>query len=95
MMGVYTGWMRLAADTWRLGLESQSVIALRLTKLAVGDAAAALEAQRMVSEKILAAAELPLRTASAALSGKPHSAPAAAVAHYRRKVRANRRRLSR
>jgi hypothetical protein len=95
MMTLYTAWLRYLTDSWELGLEAQTVVGLRLAKLAAGDAAALSEAHQMVSEKILAAAEVQMKTASAVLSGQSHRAPAAALAHYRRKVRANRRRLSR
>jgi len=92
---IYDGWFRYATDVWRLGLESQSVVALRLAKLARADAAALRETQLMISEKLLAAIEVQGQTASAVLSGRGQDAPATALAHYRRKVRANRRRLSR
>ncbi len=81
-------WWQLGIDTALLGLEAQAVIGLRLTKLAAGGAAAQAEAQRMVSEKILAAGEAAMQIASGASTG-------AVVAGYRRKVRANHRRLSR
>ena len=64
------------------------MIGLRAMKLATGTASAD-ETSRMVSEKIEAAMALHLR----ALTGDV--GPATTVAHYRRKVRANRRRLSR
>ncbi len=81
-------WWQLGIDTALLGLEAQAVIGLRLTKLAAGGAAAQAEAQRMVSEKILAAGEAAMQIASGASTG-------AVVAGYRRKVRANHQRLSR
>ena len=95
MKNPYGAWFALATDSWRLALEAQGVVALRLAKLAAGDAAAALEAQRMVAEKMLAAGEIQAMTASALLAGRGRGAPKKAVAHLRRKVRANRRRLSR
>jgi len=95
MKSVWTQWWELATDSWRLGLEAQAVVGLRLAKLAAGDAAAAAEAQRMVSEKVLAAAEAQARTMSDILAGQARHAPKRNLALYRRKVRANRRRLSR
>jgi hypothetical protein len=95
MIALYNAWLRYLTDSFELGLEAQTVMGLRMAKLAAGDAAAVTEAQRMVSEKILAAAEVQMKTATAVLSGRGDQAPAAALAHYRRKVRANRRRLSR
>ena len=95
MKNPWPSWFDLAAESWRLGLEAQAVVNLRLAKLAAGDAAAALEAQRMVTEKVMAAAEVQGRAFADALTGKSHLTPKRSVALYRRKVRANRRRLSR
>ena len=95
MAKYWTSWLDLAADSWRLGLEAQTVVGLRLAKLATGDAAAAVEAQRMVTEKLLAAAEAQAKAASDILAGKGHLTPKRTLALYRRKVGANRRRLSR
>ncbi|GJE27118.1 hypothetical protein [Methylobacterium organophilum] len=81
-------WWQLGIDTTMLAFESQAVIGMRLAKLAAGGTAAQVEAQRMVSEKILAASEAAMLMAT---GGSTHSV----VAGYRRKVRANRRRLSR
>jgi hypothetical protein len=95
MKSLWETWFDLTADSWRLGLEAQSVVALRLTKLAAGDAAALAEAQRMVTEKVLAAAEAQTRTLGEVMTGQGHLAPKRNLALYRRKVRANRKRLSR
>ena len=95
MMPLWTSWFDLAADSWRLGLEAQTVVGLRLAKLAAGDAAAVTEAQRMVSEKVMAAAEAQTRAALDVFSGQTQHTPKRTLALYRRKVRANRRRLSR
>ncbi|MBV9973892.1 MAG: hypothetical protein JO105_00715 [Hyphomicrobiales bacterium] len=83
----FTKWVRFALDTNLLAFEAQQVVALRMMKLALGDAKSSKEAYRMVREKASAAGEAGLKIATGA-SG--HSI----VKHYRRKVRANRRRLS-
>ncbi|WP_238242035.1 hypothetical protein, partial [Methylobacterium isbiliense] len=70
-----------------LAIESQTVIALRLTALAGGGPVAQSEGERMVSEKIDAAAEA-LGTLMAGGS------PDAVIARYREHVRANAERLS-
>jgi hypothetical protein len=88
-------WLDLTLDSIALAAEAQSVMALRMMKLAAGGAAAASEAQLMVTEKVQAAAEVQMQLATSMLTGSAHMAPKRAVAHYRRKVRANRRRLSR
>jgi hypothetical protein len=87
-------WLRLGFDAWSLGLESSAVIGLRVIKLASGGPAAAAEARRMVGEKVEAGLALQAMTLTGALGVTPHGAAAKTVAHYRRKVRANRRRLA-
>ncbi len=81
-------WFDLSMQTAMLGFEAQRVIGLRLMKLAAGDAAAAVEAQRMVTEKVAAFIE-----ASATLAtGGSHRK---VIRRYRTHVRANERRLRR
>ena len=50
-------WLRLSLNALRLGTEANTVVALRMMKIAGGGAGAATEAQLMVSEKIQAAIE--------------------------------------
>jgi hypothetical protein len=87
-------WLRLSLDAMKLGVESQSVVALRLMKFAGGGPGAAAEAQLMVTEKIRAAVAAQAHLTSSALTGGPDGAQRA-MTMYRRRVRANRRRLSR
>lgn len=87
-------WTSLAFDTWSLGLEASSVIGLRMMKLAAGGAAAQAEAQRMVSEKATAGMMLPMLAATGQLGATGPAIASKSLAHLRRKVRANRRRLS-
>lgn len=84
---MFGSWWKLGIDATLLAMESQQVIGLRLAKLSLGGAAAQAEAQRMVSEKIMAANEAALLIATG-------GSTAGVVAGYRRKVRANARRLS-
>lgn len=84
---MYGSWWKLGLDTTLLAFEAQAVIGLRMAKLAAGGTAAQAEAQRMVSEKVVAAGEAAMQLATGASTG-------AVVAGYRRKVRANHRRLS-
>ncbi|MDE1148024.1 MAG: hypothetical protein PW843_15595 [Azospirillaceae bacterium] len=86
-------WLRTGFDSWMLGVEAMQVITLRTWKLAAGGAAAQTEAQRMVTEKIAAGLDLQLRAMTGDLGMDAHGATAKVLAHYRRKVRANRRRL--
>lgn len=74
--------------------DSQSVIAMRLMRIASGGPQAATEAQRMVSEKVAAFGEAQGALMGALMTGSSLDAAAAKVyAPYRRAVRANRRRL--
>ena len=88
-------WFRLGMDMWMLGAESSSVIALRTIKLAAGDAAAGAEAQLMVGEKIGAAVALSQQVMMGQLGSSMPGMGSKIVADYRRKVRANQRRLTR
>ena len=88
-------WLSLSLSAWQMGLEAQQVIALRLTKLAFGGEAAVKETALMISEKTESMLALQSDMALALMSGTGHLAPARAVTHYRRKIRANRRRLTR
>jgi hypothetical protein len=87
-------WMRAGFNAWSLGVESFSVIALRTMKLAAGGVAAEAEAYRMVSEKIESGLALQALALTGGLGFTAESAAARTLAHYRRKVRANRRRLA-
>jgi hypothetical protein len=82
------GWWRLGMDMSMLAVEAQGVVVQRLTMLARGGPAAQVEAQRMVTEKVLAAGEAMMLVAS----GASHRT---VIHHYRRTVRANATRLSR
>ena len=70
-----------------LGLESNRVIGLRIAKLMRGGKAAQREAQRMVSENVLAAAKAGTSLMAGASGDK--------IQQYRKKVAANAKRLSR
>ena len=89
---MFTAWfdaMRFAADT-------QRVIGLRMLKLAACDAKAAKEAQGMVTEKIAAMMDAQTAATLALIQGRqPHVVMARAMTPYRKRVRANRTRLSR
>jgi hypothetical protein len=85
----------LGMEAWLVGAEAASVIAQRSAKLALCDAEAVLEAQLMVAEKAEAAWELGLALATGGLGVRPETIARRTVAHYGKRVRANRRRLSR
>lgn len=70
-----------------IAAEAAVVIPLRLAKIARGGAAGGREARRMVDEKVAAGVQ-------AALTLATGGSPAAVARQVRRKVRANRKRLS-
>lgn len=80
-------WWSAGMSMAMLGFEAQMVIAKRMAVLAAGGPKANREAQRMVTEKVAAAGEAMAQIATGASQGK-------VVNGYRRKVRANIRRLS-
>ena len=84
-------WIKIGFDAWWLTLEASSVIGLRALKLAAGGASAAAESRRMVSEKIAAGLAL---TGKLGMSRPGPRAAATTLSHYRRRVRANRKRLT-
>ena len=88
-------WFDIGIDAWSLGAESSAVIALRLLRIAAGGAAGDAETRLMVSEKLAAGLELQVKALHGDLGFSPVGATARTLSHYRRKVRANRRRLQR
>ena len=89
-------WFDVAMEMTRLGIEAQTVIALRTARLMTGGAASEAECSRMVSEKMEAAADAGLSMMVGTLQGRSQAAIATQVTKaYRRQVAANRRRLMR
>ena len=88
-----TSWFQLSWDMMQLTVEANSVIALRTMKMATGAAGCEAEISLMVSEKVQAAMDAQMELAKAAMSGRTDG-PAKAVALYRKRVRANQKRLS-
>ena len=82
-----------AFDAAAASVEMQQVMALRMAKIARGGEAGEAEARRMVDEKVTAALQAQQAAWIALMTGRGASIPSAAAAAYRRKVRANRRRL--
>lgn len=93
-MFAFNPWLKLSLDAVQLGAEAGHVMALRMMKLADGGAGALAEAQLMVAEKMQAAVEAQGALLQGALTGSVHAGPQKAMQVYRRKVRANRRRLA-
>ena len=80
--------MRLTSSSMLLGFEAQRVMLLRMAAIAAGGAHAQAEMNRMISEKVFAAV-----TAAGMMAFR--RSPHAVLRHYRSRVRANERRLSR
>ena len=81
-------WMKFSLDAARLGYEVQTVMTLRMLKIARGGKAAEAEAQRMMTEKGVAFAEAAATLATGGSMKK-------VVRRVRSRVNQNKRRLSR
>lgn len=81
-------------DSWSLGLEASTVVGMRMLRLSEGGPAAASEAQRMISEKLEAAADLGALALTGRLGATSEAAASRTLKHVRGKVRANQRRLA-
>ena len=79
----------------KFNLEVQSVVSMRLMKIAAGGAEAAAEYTRMIQEKATAAAAAQTAGSLALAKGRSmNAATKAAMVPVKNKVRANRKRLS-
>ena len=91
---MFNPWLTLGLKTIQMGVEVQSVIALRMLRLAAGGALMEAEATRMITEK--PAAEAQAVAAVAAMKGHPQRVVAGKTLKvFKKRVRANKRRLSR
>jgi hypothetical protein len=87
-------WLFAGYDLWVLGMESAAVMTMRGLKVAAGGAAATAEMERMVSEKVQAGLELQALAARGALGATMPDVVSKTTKHYRKRVRANHRRLT-
>ena len=92
---MFNAWIASGLQTAELALEAQRVVDLRLRRLAGGGAAGIAEAHLMVTDKMAAVTEAQLAAVMTILTGNGHNAGKKMLHVYRRRVRANRRRLSR
>ena len=93
---MWNDWLSLSSQTAMLAFEAQSVIALRLMRIAGGGALARSEATRMVTEKVQALGEAQAVAAVGSLTGRKRRHIAKKVVGvYKKRVRGNRRRLAR
>lgn len=88
-----SSWSRLCRDLWSLAFEASHVIALRAVAIAAGGPHANVEIDRMIDEKMKALHALQALLVTGALGFTTPTIATRSVAHYRKAVRANRRRL--
>jgi hypothetical protein len=90
MNSIFSAWLANV----RFAGEVHQVITSRIGMLTTGDARSATEAVRMLSEKAAALAEAQIETAAAVMTGQSLEVTMSrCFAPYRRRVRANSRRL--
>jgi hypothetical protein len=91
----WNAWFALSSQAARVCWEAQAVMLLRGLRMAQGGAKAEAEAQRMITEKVAALSEAQVAATVATLKGsKRHRVAKKALSVYARRVRRNRRRLS-
>ena len=89
----YGAWLRAGMDAVALGIDSSMVVGMRLTKFATGADPDGKEARLMVAEKVRAVVELQSALMAGKFGATPLSRTQKTIAHYGRKVAANRKRL--
>jgi hypothetical protein len=89
---MFRSWIALGVNAAGLGWEAQNVIALRLMRLAAGRIGPT-EAGLMITEKIAAATDA-VATTFVLEGGNGHTAAKKIINVYKKRVRANKRRLS-
>jgi hypothetical protein len=93
---MFVSWFALAGRAAVLGLEAQTVIALRLMRLAAGGNSSRTEAMHMVTDKIAALAEVQIIGATAFVTGQSAQIVVSkTLRNYKKRIGANRRRLTR
>jgi len=94
-LGPWNAWFALSTQAARMCWEAQTVMFLRGLRIAQGGAKAEAEVQRMITEKVAALAEAQVAATTATLKGsKKHRVAKKALGVYGKRVRRNRRRLS-
>jgi hypothetical protein len=88
-------WLDLSLQATRLAWEAQTVMALRIMRMAGGGAQGRSETNRMVTEKVAALAEAQAAATVGAIQGNSGPVVARKVLNvYKKRVRGNKRRLS-
>jgi hypothetical protein len=95
-MQIWNDWFALSVQTAKLGWEAQGVMALRVMRMATQPARSQTEARRMVTEKVATLGEAQGAASAAVIrGGKSHRVAKKVLGVYKKRVRANRRRLTR
>jgi hypothetical protein len=94
MLSKMPNWAKLLTDSVNLGVSANHVIALRMAKIAHGDAAARAESKLMLDEKVKAAIDANIEAARSIMTGQAHLAPSRALSVYQKRVHKNLSRLS-
>jgi hypothetical protein len=95
-MQMWNSWFALSSQAMTLGLEAQSVIALRLMRIAGGGALGQAETERMMTEKVAAFGEAQAAAMAGAFGGdSSESIGKKVMGIYSKRVRGNQRRLTR
>jgi hypothetical protein len=93
---MFNPWLALTFKAMEVGFDAQNVIALRMMRLSAGGARGQKEAFRMVSEKFVAGIEAQATAVSGLMTGQKDTVVADQVLQgLQKRVRANKRRLSR
>ena len=87
-------WLFAGYDLWALGMESAAVMTMRGMKVAAGGTDAQAEMERMISEKVRAGLDLQALALRGGLGVTMPDLVSRTTKHYRSRVRANHRRLT-
>jgi hypothetical protein len=85
--------MQFTLSAAQLWWEAYRVMSLRVMLLSAGGSRAEAEMLRLVPEKMAALLEAQIEMAAGLATGRSHRSPDKVIAAYRRRVRANYRRL--
>jgi hypothetical protein len=92
---MWNAWFALSRQTAQLAWEAQGVMALRLMRMGAAGGRGQTEVRRMVTEKVAALAEAQAAAAAATVGGGgSHHVAKKVLGVYRKRVRGNRRRLT-
>jgi hypothetical protein len=95
-MQMWNDWFALSMQTAKLSWEAQAVMALRVMRMTARPAHGQTEARRMATEKVAALGEAQGAASAAVIrGGKSHRVAKKVLGVYKKRVRANRRRLTR